>query len=250
MKILFSNSQLFCRNCLLLLCFVCFGNTLTAQNQISDSILLYKITSPENYYKNEIGGYMRLFYGTAYTPANQRAYGFPFWNTDSIRLGSIIYDHVLYNNIPLQYDIVNQLLVTAEPQKGFLIAMSNDKISSFSIDGHIFFTVKANDSNHIIKTGYFESLINNTYSLWAKRDKEFKLSLRADELTGNYNNVNTYYIAINEKFYAVQNKKEILSVLNDKKEAIRSFIKLNKLSFTEKIEINLIKVMAYYNTLK
>jgi hypothetical protein len=250
MKILFLNSRLFCRNCFLVLCFVFLKKELNAQNQVSDSLLPYKITSLENYYKKVIGSFMRPFYGTAYTFINQRAYGFPFWNTDSMRLGSIVYDHVLYNEIPLQYDIVNQLLVTTEPQKGFLIVLLSDKINSFSIDGHHFFTIKANDSNNIIKTGYYERLINNNYSLWAKRDKEFKLPLRPDELTGNYNTVNTYYIALNEKFYTVQNKKEILSVLNDKKEAIRSFIKLNKLSFNAKIEEALIKVMAYYNTLK
>jgi hypothetical protein len=241
---------LFCRNCFLLICFVFLEKELNAQNQVSDSLLPYKITSPENYYKKVIGSFMHPFYGTVYTFINQRAYGFPFWNTDSMRLGSIVYDHVLYNEIPLQYDIVNQLLVTTEPQKGFLIVLLSDKIHSFSIDGHNFFTIKANDSNNIIKTGYYELLINNNYSLWVKRDKEFKLPLRADELTGNYNTVNTYYIAVNEKFYTVQNKKEILSVLNDKKEAIRSFIKLNKLSFNAKIEEALIKVMAYYNTLK
>ncbi len=251
MKMLFFNNRFYLFTLFLFLHFTFFTKPLIAQTQISDSTFTTKASAAvENYYKKKLGSFIRPYYGTVYTPANQRAYGFPFWNTDGMRLGSIVYDHVIYYDIPLQYDIVNQVLITSEPQKGFLIVLLNDKINSFSIDGHNFFTITANDTNNIIKTGYYERLTNYTYSLWAKRDKEFKLPLRADDPTGNYNIINTYYVAANEKFYTVKNKKEILSVLNDKKEAIRSFIKMNKLSFNAKIEEALIKVMAYYNTLK
>lgn len=231
------------------LCCMLAATTAFSQQPLpADSqVLQQAVETNRQLYKNTLGASLRLYNGFQYTHPAQRSVDVPFWITDSFVTGTVWYDGNEYNDVPLRYDLFRQTLTTTGFQNQDMITLITEKVSSFRLGGHHFMLLKAmEDSGHTIQSGFYDRLYKGrNLSLWAKRNKEFELSAKAENGAGSFKESVAYYIRLNDVFYQVSSKRDLVAVLKNKKEAIDAFVKTNRLSFKKDIETTLLKLVIH-----
>ena len=93
---------------------------------------------PEDYVRARINPDSRLFNGREYIRNGTPAKGSPFFESDSLQLGSLSYDGILYRDIALEYDMISDELIIHNFAGDALISLTPEKITFFSIAGHRF----------------------------------------------------------------------------------------------------------------
>lgn len=160
--------------------------------------------------------------------------------------GSLVYDGVLFENIPLQYDIYRQLVITLFDSGSTIenLSIDSNRISWFSFDGLKFVNYKG----VLLPHGIYQEFYNGYRStILIKRVKE---TARNDERSRYYYKFNTnykIYLLIKNQVYQINKKKDLMIALGNDVE-VRKYIKSNNLSFNRKmIEESLSNIMAYYD---
>jgi len=229
--------------------FFFFIPSLPFAQQVSDSVVyLESMARIHQVYLNEITDNAEIYHGKEYIRNGQKANGFPFFETDSIRTGSITYQGFTYNNQALYYDMVSDEIIIPNYLKNALIALSPAKVDSFSIGEHVFLFLKSSASNQISIEGYYERLFPGEPGLYAKKEKKLVTGMGSEET--KYIQYNSYFIKYNDIFYTVDGKSSLLEILKDKEDDLKKFIRANKLNFKKDLESALFNSVAYYSQLK
>ncbi len=231
-------------------CHLLFAARSFAQQIPTDSV--FYSGSFSNLYHNyltEIGENARLYNGPEYIRNGTKATGFAFFQSDSMLTGSVSYNGLTYPDLSLYYDLVSDELITYNYAHDALIMISKENVDSFSIDGHLFIRFIAGRANEAaIQDGYYEQLSRNEPAVYVRREK--KLPSPSGYEDPKYKLYNTYYLKINNIFYGVDGKTQLLDLLKDHKDAVKSFIRTNKLNFKKRFEEAIVRVSIFYSQLK
>jgi hypothetical protein len=209
----------------------------------------------DNYTRARIGPDSRLFNGREYIRNGISAKGFPFFEWDSLRPGSLTYDGILYHDIAMECDLVSDQLIIHNFTGDALISLVPEKITFFSIAGHRFRyvtpTAVAPTASHPPETGFYEELYATPrLALLARRKKTLIFPSTQDDQP-KYVQVDRYFLLIDDNAYSIRNKNDLMAVLKDKKDPLKKFIRKNKLSFKRQhIENSLIQTAIYYQEIK
>lgn len=231
------------------LTFLGFSVTSFAQEVMDTSFRQKAIRNLIQFYHSSIGTQSHLYNAPLYERHIPRfTSGHPFFSSDSFSIGTIGYDGLAYNGLPVLYDIVRDELITLSPN-GFSIALIKPKVDSFFFDGHSFIKLK-DDASAVATQSYYERLWNGNTGLFAKRKKTIQESSGNTTLERRVYAQDRYYIRrVDGVFETIKNKNSLLGVLKDKKSALQQFIKQNNLKFKQSFEEDAARVVAYYNQL-
>ncbi|MEP6596336.1 MAG: hypothetical protein ABJA71_10340 [Ginsengibacter sp.] len=187
--------------------------------------------------------------------------GHPFFLSKQFDTGSVFYNNVLYENVPLLYDLIMGELITRDPTNEYAIRLNNERIGWFILSGHTFIKINRQSSGNIVlhqgliipflsHYAFYDLLYNGTTALYKKPSKNFKEV--SDIFVGIKKYVvesNEYFIEKNHQYYKIKNKKDLLLVMNNNKKAVEQFIKQNKLSLKKDKDNALKKIAAYYDSI-
>ena len=227
--------------------------TIIAQPEKKDSILLSVLQKETiNTYYNYMQENAPFYNGAEYTGHGQNNVGHAFWGTGNAYAGFMEYDGVLYNNIMLQYDIVDDAIIISDYTQNYLIKLNSKKIARFSIYNQLFVQpVFYSNAGAIPGEGFYEQLYNGSTTVLVKRTKKLVNKQSSDEKSiGKFLSFSQFFIQKGNTYNAIARKKDIIGIYQDKKNEIRRYISDNKLSFRKNPEIMLEKVAAYYDQLK
>ena len=238
----------------LLLFMFCLGDkTISAQSLESDSsFYLAAISNAIGVYHSYLTPESGLYNGSEYAGYPIRlTEGHQFFDTNELVNGSIVYDGVLYENVPIQIDLVTELVIINSFGGAYRMQLINEKISSFKLLDHTFIRlVKDSTNRNVISTGFYDQLYAGNIAVLKKEQKKIRENVSiVTGITGSVTENDFYYLKKNEKFYTVKNKNALLEVLHDKKKDIKQFIRKNKLKFRKDPDNVLIQVASYYDTL-
>ena len=175
--------------------------------------------------------------------------GNPYYTSTGFVKGNVGYNGVLYNNIPVLYDVLKEEVVIQNPAGQNKIRLHTEEVTSFDLADHHFVKLNADSLNRsVIRTGFYEVLYDNNISLYKKKTKKILESTSISEgLKRTVDEQDGYYIRKSNSYYAVNSKRSLLNCLNDKKKDIQQFMKKNKLKIRQDKESALIKVVAHYD---
>jgi hypothetical protein len=231
-------------------CHLLFAVQSSAQQIPPDSVFYSSsVSNLYHTYLAQIGENARLYNGPEYIRNGVKASGFAFFQTDSMLSGSVSYNGLIYPDLSLYYDLVPDELVTFNYTHVALIGISKENVDSFIIDGHHFIRLKAGHANGTIPgDGYYEQLAWNEPAVYVRREK--KLLAPSGYEDPKYRQYNTYYLKMNNSFYEVGGKKELLDLLKDHKDEVKNFIRTNKLNFKKRFEEAIVRVSVFYSQIK
>jgi hypothetical protein len=209
------------------------------------------VSTAINLYNRSSGDQSGLFNGMLY-PGYPFLFksGSPFFDSSRLDTGSVIYEGLLYEKLPLIYENLKDLVIIND--NGFFIQLNNKKLNEFTIPGHHFIRQEENNkSNKSLTAGFYEVLYNGNIRVLKKTIKKIEDDLSSDNTVEKLITQSDYYfIKTDSTIFQVKNKKDIVDIFPDKKKEIKQFIKKNKLNFYDDKENTLIKITAYYEQIR
>ncbi len=141
--------------------------------------------------------------------------------------GSVVYDNQIYNNILLNYDILNDDLIikpSGEFDKNAIILIK-EKVSSFSVDGINYINLDASPTKNLdfINGFYEEHLIANKFTFYSKHKKDKSERINGDKIYDDFTEKTYYALFYNTTFYEISSKKSVIVIFPDYKKFISQF---------------------------
>jgi hypothetical protein len=194
----------------------------------------------------ELGPDSRLYNGHEYIRNGTPAKGFPFFDSDSLQPSTLAYDGILYHDMPIEYDLVLDEVAIRDYTGRSLISLISEKIDHFSIGSHYFQYIAGNSAAGAPSPGFYEVLLSSgQVTLLARQQKKLVFpSNREDQ--PRYDQLDFYYLRLGDRFAPIDGKDALLDALKDKKEALKKYIKENKIRFKHRLETALILTTAHY----
>ena len=234
-----------------LLCLLIFVKVAGAQDLMNDSlsIALYN-TYPVKLYFNAVGENAHLYNGYEYLTPDRNIKGSPYYLSDGLSPSNLAYDDSYYQNIPILYDIVKDLVVINRKDQNYKISLVSDKLTSFSFRNHEFVRISGDSANGVqFSTGFYDRLYNGKTTVLAKRQTRLQETYIYSQIAYEYIQKDTYYVIFGGQPVMVDGKSAVMKLFNAKKSEIKVYLKKNKLSFKSDFEKTLIATSAYYDQL-
>lgn len=193
---------------------------------------------------HDIGENAFLYNGTEYVNADPLLKGDPYFLGNVVWHGSVVYNNVAYFNIELLYDIWNDDVITRRYNNGVLMNLIGEKIKTFTLGNHSFIRLTRGDNgNASLTTGFYELIYDGNTQVLAKHRKYID---KGNAETGFVESTH-YFIRKNGGYFAVRHKRELLSLLSDKRDAVKKFLKANDLNYKQQPQETLARVAAFYD---
>ena len=162
--------------------------------------------------------------------------------------GTLEYDGVLFEKIPLQYDVYEQLIITLFDSGTTTenISIDNDKIAWLSFEGLKFINYK----DELLPHGIYQEFHSGIRSkLLIKRIKEKTSNSELSKYYNKFNSIDKIYLLLENEVYKIGNKKDLMNALNNDKN-VKMYIKSNHLRFNNAmLETSLGRVLKYFDEL-
>jgi hypothetical protein len=178
--------------------------------------------------------------------------GQPFFVSGDMRTGTVTYNGIIYDHVPMIYDLVLGIVVINDPMRVFKISLIMDLVDSFSIADHPFIRLRDSLNLSAPRNGYYEILYQHEggFTLLKKEKKTYIQNLVVSSDIQNYINYSiAYYLKKGNTYYSVNSKKALYAVLKDKKPDVKKFIRKNSLNWRQDKESLILKVVSWYDTL-
>lgn len=199
--------------------------------------------------EKQLGNNLRLFTGAEYIRNGQHAQGYPFFQSDLPLDGSVLYDGVSYEHVPLQYDLVTGDVVAHDSTGDVNISLVRDKLPRFSLSGHRFIRLPAaGDSDRSISPYYYDLLEDGLTPLLVRHEKKLVFPGNKEDSV-KYVATDIYFVRLNGKYIRVDGRRSLLNALADKKDQLKKFIRQHDLNFSKDPEKALQQATAFYNQL-
>jgi hypothetical protein len=200
-------------------------------------------------YHRAFGSQAALFNGPLYNGYSFRfKEGHPYFNADSLTIGSVIYNGILYDSIKMQYDEVADVLVV-RTFTGKIQLLSN-KVSGFHLYNSDFVRLAGDSSTTgLADPTFYNLLYKGNITLLKKQIKAVREEV-SSEVLRFVDEKDQYYLIKDGHWYSIHGSKQFYKLMDDRKEAVKRFVKSNKLSFRKDRQNFLSSAAAYYDSLK
>jgi hypothetical protein len=232
---------------------VAFVGATSAIGQLStnDSALLANATqNAKTIFYQSLGDASPLYNGQQYAGYPFRfTEGHPFFSSDEPLNGSVFYDGIRFDNLPLQFDELQNTVLLMDPRHP--IELINSKIAGFSLAGHQF-THLLNDTLNMNapSEGFYEVLYAGPSTVYKKETKNKQEVIRSAEGVQYFiERKLRYYITKGNRYYAVNNRNDLADVLKEHKSELKAYARSKKLSAKHNWDEYLVSLTAYYDKL-
>ena len=172
--------------------------------------------------------------------------GMAYLNTIDWQKGTIVYRDQPYTGVFLKYDLVKDEVILRHFNGFTGVILFTPRISSFTMDDLRF--VNLPDLNGK-GGGVYQQILVGALSLYAKHTKKIDEILLPGRVERKIVEKNTFYIMKDGILYTVRNEKDVMNLVKDKKNEVRSRLKGSGLKYRKTPGAFLTTVISYYNQL-
>ena len=232
--------------------FLCFGHEVSfGQTQTEkDSHQLTIKNTVSRYYKS-LGEQSGIYHGPAYIGyPYQLSNGHQFFESPNLTQGTIFYNGMLYQDIPMWYDLVKDQVVVQTIDSLSMISLHNERIDYFSLLGHYFIKI-SQDSSSSLSTGFYDQIYKGKTEVLVRRYKGTLEDVSPDGIfTKILKQKNEIYLKKEGKYFSVLSSGSVLKALGNKQKEILSHLKKNAIKFKKDPEKAIVMMVSYYDQLK
>lgn len=230
-------------------CYFLFLSTMVYAQTVPDTAFVARsIEVARNVHIEKTKKQSPLYNGTQYSIYNPTEEEHPYFLSDDWIDGTIVYSGEQFDNISLMYDISLDKVI-AEHFAGAALEMITAKVTTFTLNGHVFRRFKkSDDQRQSIKDGFYEVLYDGQTKILKRHVKVFTQMIRDRAVVNDYEEKRYFYVVKNNAFYQVSSRGSLIKILSDRKRELRRYSRENRLP-GGKNDDTLIKLAAYYDTL-
>lgn len=192
----------------------------------------------------------RLYNGPEHIPYSPALEGHAYFLDKLLHKGTVLYDGMIYNNVPMQYDLIKDNLVIAHFDGFFRMNLVTEKVKEFSFNGHQYVRLEKDSVNGLpFATGFYDRLYAGKTTVLAKRTKRIEETV-TDRVIQKVTEKDFYYIYNGKEYLHVRSFKSLLSNVKDRSKEVRQYLRKNKIRYRKERENAIVKAIAYYDSLK
>lgn len=191
-----------------------------------------------------------LLNGRIWRNQYSKAFGDPFFLSNTFMKGTVTYNGVQFENQDLLFDITNDELILST--KGHPTIMINkEMVDSFSLrfENTVYHVFNSGTDASEVLRGYVNILYNGPSALYVKYIKKIQ-PLAVDGRYDLFYQEHHIYLRKGSQVVPVQGKRKLLKELDNRKKEIRNYIKSMKLKINRKDPDSFIPVLRYYDSLE
>ncbi|MBO2008337.1 hypothetical protein [Hymenobacter negativus] len=183
-------------------------------------------------------------------PYHERT-GHQFLLSTESQLGRVAYNKHVFNSIPLNYDIVRDQVVVSPPQSPLTLRLVNEKVQEFTIGTHRFTRLVADSATQsVIRTGYYEVLLDSTVQVLARRSKRMQERISQNYINVEFTQTNKLFMQKAGHYYPVASKSSVLGLFADRSKEMQKYLQDHKLRFNKaQREASIVALATYYCSL-
>ncbi|MBC7849871.1 MAG: hypothetical protein H7Y31_09045 [Chitinophagaceae bacterium] len=200
------------------------------------------------YYEN-IRENAPFFNGAEYTGHGQGIIGHAFFESDQPYRGWLEYDGVLYKNLDLRYDLIDDAVIIKDYSGNFYMRLNSNKIRAFGL-GNYEFVQPSYGKGDFEGAGFFQRVYNGTSTVLVKRRKQVVFRTTEEKSISSYIQYNDYYVRSRNRYQVVEGNNSVLRAFSDHRSELKKFINNNKLNVRKQAELALIRIASHYDQLK
>jgi len=199
-----------------------------------------------DYYNETIAEQSEIYNGTAYELAPKANKGSVYFqDRNYLTPASIRYNGYWYREIPVLYDVYNDIMVAAS-RNFFNYILRAEKLSDVNLLSHHFVYLNTENAGNL-KPGYYDELYAGKIVVLVKRTKTVNNNVTAQAVEVNYTDANDIYIKKGDKYYYVNSKGSAMDVLKDRKKELEQYLKSNKIKYNKNKETSVAGLARYYD---
>lgn len=236
----------------LIVCFFAVRTNLSAQDHSADSSFFSKaVSSARSQYMKSMGTGSYLYNSVAYERYWNGMVGHPFFISEEFRQGNLYYNGVLYEDVPLMYDLSRDQLITKNFLKELNVKLLGEKVGYFIIGKNYFTRVVADSNNSSsIPTGFYERLYKGSVTVLGKYEKKIEHSLRAEDKITKLVEHDHYFIEKDGKYHLITGESDLLSLFKEQRGELRKFLNRREINFKKDPAGTIVQAVTYYEQLK
>ena len=234
---------------LIVFCLFTYGKIkLHAQAMESSSPLAStKIHNILQLYLDSVGHYNLLYNGAAYTSSYPGTVGHPFFSEPFFKQGTVKYNNIIYDDVPLLYELASGDILTRNSNK-ISIILSPEKVQYFTIGEASFLNLPNQESNGITPQKYYRVLYNGNVMVLVKIFKQIKRGLHGKD-PYKFKQYERYFVLIDNNLFAITNKASLINAFHMHKIELNKFLNNNKLRFKTDPTKTMILAAEWYDQL-
>ncbi|WP_339675394.1 hypothetical protein [Cyclobacterium marinum] len=164
--------------------------------------------------------------GTHYIEENRSLDGHPFYLSAKMDLGAITIAENHFENVPLQYDIWEDWVISFSSAFHQRMILNHLKIDSFKLNDSSYFVKKEKPNDFLFhRNGFYREIETGEIGLYAKHRKQKKQETSTIELVRSYEEVIKYFFEIEGKLVEVPKKSKIFETLGMAKKTAKKELK-------------------------
>ena len=177
--------------------------------------------------------------------------GHPYFLQPELQPGTANYNNRDFGGLQIQYDLVLDRVVLAQPNNPLRMRLLDEKVGSFSVGSHRFVRLVADSASaDIIRTGYYELLADGPVQVLAKRSKTLYEHLNQPYIDVSFVETNRLYMQKAGRYHYVRSKGAALRLLADHGQEMQQYLKEHPLRFDKASRENSVAELArHYNDL-
>lgn len=195
-------------------------------------------------YTKSIDVQSHLYNGSEYREYISQEDEFPYLYDDTIN-GNVKYSGNLYEDVPLDYDLSTDQVITSYPY-GSKIQLVREKVEYFEISGHHF--VRLN--NDKVPEGFYDVLYDGKMKFYVRRQKNLVLKISGKEAQNLFEDKIRYYIVKDGFYHTVKSKKSVMNLLSDRKKELKRMLKQQGIKFGQSRELAITRLLEHYEQTK
>lgn len=197
-------------------------------------------------YNVQIAKQSEIYNGTLYDSRPKATRGSVYFQDKNYFTASTIrYNNSWYKNVPMLYDVFNDVMVAESPDLVNYILRA-DKLSDIYFLNHHFIYLYG-EADNLLKPGYYDQLYSGKLMVLVKRTKIVSNTVTSQSVEVIYKDNSDIYIKKDGKFYRVSNKAGVLNVLKDKKRELKQYLTGNNIKFNNDKEGSVTSLARYYD---
>jgi hypothetical protein len=222
-----------------------------SQSVSADSTLLQQaVRQAYNRYQAAMHLHAHLYNGSEYVDYDNGIDGHPYFESDEWEDGAVHYDGTLYREVPLQYDVRLDQLVTENLAGPLRIRLVPEKVRYFTLLNHTFVRIVADSTlQGGVRTGYYDQLYDGRVQVLAKRVKLIHEQISSGRVERYFYGRDRHYIRKGDQFYPVKRKGSVLNVFDDRKRELQKFLREQKIRYKQNPEAAMVQLARQYDAL-
>ena len=180
-----------------------------------------------------------------YTPVRDEH---PFFISENLVDGSVVFDGVHYQHALLLYDISKDKIITEHPRRLDKLELLETKVDEFIIHDCRFVNFTG-DNHPETGNGYFEVAYENEVAIYLKHEKKIDEKMTHEGLSREFVTRVTYYIRKGSTLHRVKSRRSALRVFNEHKNQIKRHLRSRGILFGVDRKRSLVEMAFLYDSL-